>query len=108
MSGYEIRKQRLWLARTDPACWYCGTVVVEHNPADGVQAPDQATLEHLVSRRNPMRLEFSPVQRRVLACYDCNHSRGDWTAELMREDRRLQIEADLAWRPTISQLVMMR
>jgi 5-methylcytosine-specific restriction endonuclease McrA len=107
MSGYEARRQRLALARTDPTCWYCGIVVVEYNPAHGAQQPDQATLEHLVSKRNPLRRDFTSDRRRVLACYDCNNSRGDWTALLMREDQRLRAEAEIAWRPTIAQLVAM-
>jgi 5-methylcytosine-specific restriction endonuclease McrA len=108
MGGHDRRRQRLHLGRTDPTCWYCGLLVREYEPADGIQEPDQATLEHLISKRNPMRLNPGDgTTRRVLACYDCNNSRGAWTAALMGEDRRAWREADQAFRPTISQLVAM-
>jgi 5-methylcytosine-specific restriction endonuclease McrA len=109
MGGPDRRRQRFYLARQDPTCWYCGVLVREYITENGGdQEPDQATLEHLVSRRNPMRLvPGDGTVRRVLACYDCNNSRGAWTAALMGEDQRLRAEAEIAWRPTIGQLVAM-
>jgi 5-methylcytosine-specific restriction endonuclease McrA len=108
MGGPDRRLQRRRLARDDsPECWYCGIQTAEYDtPGGGTCTPDQATIEHLVSRRNPMRHVPGSDPRRVLACFDCNNSRGHWTSCLMQEDQRLQREAYEAWNPTIAELVM--
>jgi 5-methylcytosine-specific restriction endonuclease McrA len=109
MGSDQIRRRRKDLSKRDPYCWYCGIQVFEYGLDGGPVPPDQATLEHLFSRRNPERREAVPLPslRRVLACYDCNNDRGFWTSELLKEDRRQWRLQDAVWRPAISQLAAM-
>jgi hypothetical protein len=108
MSSYDsVKRRRRYLYRVDPHCWYCGIRVFDYDyPGGGTQKPDQATLEHLVSKRNPMRRTDIGmyITARVLACYDCNYERGKWTSLLLYADKAAFRAAYEAWNPTIGEL----
>lgn len=106
MGSQQMKRRRRNLFAADPYCWYCGCAVYEYRlPHGGPQAPDQATVEHLISKRHPMRGEHHGL-RKVLACYECNVSRGHWTGRLLAEDQRQWREADEAFKPTIRELAV--
>lgn len=105
MGSQQMKRRRRNLFAVDPYCWYCGCEVREYKlPHGGRQQPDQATVEHLVSKRHPMRGSQHGLLK-VLACYDCNVSRGHWTGRLLQEDQRAWQEQYEAWKPTIGELV---
>lgn len=88
-------RDRMW--KRDPCCRRCGIVtwsprhrfeVTPGNSPDEKNANFQAsltheerktmaTLEHTVSRLDPMRKVFQPgIRRRTLFCFDCNQKTG--------------------------------
>jgi 5-methylcytosine-specific restriction endonuclease McrA len=73
------RIRRLNLMREDPHCWYCGMELHYVETTAGAMPVDYPTIEHLFTRRNGNRIVNNPEDtRRVLACPDCNMSRGRW------------------------------
>jgi len=81
-----MQRQRARLMEADPHCWYCGIEVTDYGTDGGQQKPDQATLEHLISRRNSWESGRTHSRGpKVLACYECNSTRGGWTSALKNE-----------------------
>lgn len=87
--GREHRrwKERRW--REDPRCAFCRVVtILRWEPPKGLPHGDPrkrppsnlATIDHLRDRYDPTRQEpmrGRPEVRRVLACWKCNHERGE-------------------------------
>lgn len=75
------RNLKLRLFEINQNCYYCGCRMILTNIKNipkGQELPDNAaTLEHLVSRYNIHRWKKKKKgeQRKVLACYKCNHDR---------------------------------
>ena len=64
-----IRKSLLARSK-NRTCFYCGVHVVEHSSQwDRQHQDNQATLEHTISRFNPLR---GKSQKYVIACLKCN------------------------------------
>lgn len=87
-----VRKRafiRAQFARQGGKCWWCGkaiNIIADLTPGYRIK-PDDATLEHLDSRLNPMRGQVEG-QRRVVACSQCNQARG--AAELKALPQEVQ------------------
>jgi hypothetical protein len=80
-------RQRLWEA--DSRCYWCGRPTVlplKKTRGQGVLDPNNATLDHLISRLNPIRhqLPYYPASLMVLSCYECNNRRGQREDKLLR------------------------
>jgi hypothetical protein len=86
MKHANKKKRRLELFEKDPHCHWCGReVVLVHQMRGGATLPNQATLEHLFDRLNPLRFDIRYAgERYVLACYECNWRRG---LERQREEQ---------------------
>ena len=75
------RTIKLRLYEANPHCYYCGQKMILTNIQNipkGQSLPENAaTLEHLVSRYTIHRWKKKKKteQRKVLACYKCNHGR---------------------------------
>lgn len=73
------RTLKLELWQQDPRCHWCKRVTKLTNLATlrGHPDPLMATIDHVVSRYHPHRWvkKKKNHQRKVLACYQCNHSR---------------------------------
>ena len=86
--GNHLRKQRhrMWLR--NPYCHWCGKLTRLLDVNGGPQPVDMATVDHLFSRFNKGRENYSlgikctshagnpMIIRRVLACFACNQRRG--------------------------------
>ena len=70
-------KLELWQA--DPRCHWCKriTILTDIPRIEGIANPLMATIDHVVSRIYPHRWvkKKKGQQRKVLACYECNHKR---------------------------------
>ena len=62
----RLRRRRKRLFRDDPHCSYCGVELVE-----APNVPNEATIEHTVSRLHPLRGKIHG--RRLLVCRQCNN-----------------------------------
>lgn len=73
------RSLKLQLHAEDPRCHWCKRVTkLTNDPAmKGKADPLMATIDHVVSRYHPSRWvkQKEGEQRKVLACYECNHNR---------------------------------
>lgn len=70
------RRRELW--EQDPHCHWCGVETkLYHKFSGGRTEPDQATLDHLYTRLDPLRYRHDHARQVfVLACYKCNWERG--------------------------------
>lgn len=84
------RRYRRCLFTADPHCYWCGRLTVWVTPANGVLAPDTATVDHVVSKYN--RPWNSPTDL-VLACFECNQRR---SVEEQRERLAVRRQAGYA------------
>jgi len=82
----RYRKIRRALWEANPHCHFCGCLTCWWTKPTGPMPSNGATLEHLISRLNPIRYQLKEYPRSlfVLACNKCNHERGVY------EDRRLR------------------
>lgn len=82
------RKQLVKMWKQDPHCRQCGRLTVLSVYKNHKAIPDNtATLEHVFSRLNPLRLLKTPgVKRRTLLCRACNQTNG------LKEQKALGIE----------------
>ncbi len=74
----RLAKQRIKLWNENPNCYYCGCLTVLVTDRNGGKALDnEATIEHLYSRINPLRYtpNLNHEKRRVLSCYKCNNNK---------------------------------
>jgi len=64
------------LHKRDPDCHWCRkpTVLMRVHTKETVR--NRATLDHLDDRFEPRRGRYKQQERTVLACWDCNHKRG--------------------------------
>ena len=73
------RTLKLELYKKDPRCHWCKriTKLICQPFIRGHADPLMATIDHVVSRYNPHRWvkKKKNHRRKVLACYECNHSR---------------------------------
>jgi len=73
------RTLKLELHKKDPRCHWCKriTKLICQPFIRGHADPLMATIDHVVSRYNPHRWvkKKKNHRRKVLACYECNHSR---------------------------------
>ena len=70
-------RRRLW--ESNPHCIWCKQPTIWWTPSDGGNMPDNAaTIEHLLSRFNPIRylLPRYPKDLMAIACNRCNNDRG--------------------------------
>jgi hypothetical protein len=82
-------RKRLLFKEQDGRCYWCKRRLARlKGPANGVQADDEATLDHLYGARDPRRPNRAANLQTVLACWKCNHERG--------EDYRAEVAAALA------------
>jgi hypothetical protein len=75
--GYVL--QRLRMFQQHPYCHWCNCKLVLPKPrgTSGWNAQNKATIDHLLPRGHPQRLDGNPnrERRRVLACRRCNSAR---------------------------------
>ena len=73
------RTLKLELHKNDPRCHWCKriTKLICQPFIRGEPDPLMATIDHVVSRYSPYRYvrKKKGQRRKVLACYQCNHSR---------------------------------
>ena len=73
------RLTKLELHKRNPRCHWCKktTILTNESNIKGHPIPLMATLDHLISRYNfaRWRRKRPHERRKVLACYECNHSR---------------------------------
>ena len=75
------RTLKLKLHAENPNCFYCGCLTIltdiKSIPSGQSLPPNSATIEHLISRYNVSRWKKKRKgeQRKVIACYACNHNR---------------------------------
>jgi len=72
MSGFN-KRLRIKLHAENPHCHWCGCVTLL---LSGQRHPDAATLEHLISRLAPDTSQRNKPENIRIACYKCNHARG--------------------------------
>ncbi len=72
------RKKQNQYRRQKGKCWWCGRKMrLWHKHKNGSPVPDDlATFEHLDDRFSEWRGKSPGMIRVVLACYRCNHTRG--------------------------------
>lgn len=71
----RVRKK---LHAENPNCYWCGkATVLRKRSGRGKQKPDDATLEHLISKLSPDTAQRQNPDNMRLACYACNHQRGE-------------------------------
>jgi hypothetical protein len=86
------RSLKLKLHALDPRCHWCGRETILTNDANlkkKTTSPLMATIDHVVSRYNPLRwVKRQPDEvRKVLACFECNNRRAsEEMAQLSREE----------------------
>jgi len=81
----RLRRRRHKLFKENPYCFYCGEeMVLRESRGGGIWPPNAATIEHLISRNNPLRGVIEG--KTVLACKQCNEQAG------AEEERALPIE----------------
>lgn len=73
------RSLKLELWQANPRCHWCRrvTILTDIKCIEGRAIPLMATIDHVVSRIYPHRWvkKKEGQQRKVLACYECNHKR---------------------------------
>src|SRR3989304_2585263 len=73
------RSLKLQLHQNNPECYWCGRITKLTNDSNMTGHPDplMATIDHIISRYLPHRWvkQKEGEQRKVLACYECNHKR---------------------------------
>src|SRR5260370_34398570 len=74
----SYRNLRLRLFDKDPKCYWCKRQTLLTNR----RGPEQATIDHLFSRIDKRR---ETDQSKVLACYNCNHTRALQELEFMKK-----------------------
>lgn len=81
------RKHRRYLEQKG-RCYWCGRKMrFWHKHKNGTPPPaDLATFEHLDDRFNEWRGKSSGLIRVVLACYKCNHERGQQSAATQEKE----------------------
>ena len=76
MSNHSLKVE---LHEKDPRCHWCGrvTILTDEPNLKGSPNPLMATIDHVVSRYHVHRWvkKKKNQKRKVLACYECNHSR---------------------------------
>jgi hypothetical protein len=79
------RRQRAALfERQKGRCFYCDCEMVLIDGQHVRHPPKNlATIEHLDDRYSPARGTFQNVRRKVLACLECNHKRGEERTKAM-------------------------
>lgn len=75
----RVKRNRLF-EQQNGHCYYCNCDCILpplHEPGIKRLRPDnEATIEHLRSRLDPLRQTYEPgTKRQVMACYKCNHTR---------------------------------
>ena len=77
MSTSDKRRREILFLR-HPFCYWCGRPVKMYvHSQHETPPPDQATLDHIRTRYNPERHMPSDKEQTVLACWECNHKRGE-------------------------------
>jgi hypothetical protein len=76
MSNHKLKVE---LFKQDPRCHWCKRVtkLICEKSLKGEADPLMATIDHVISRYHPHRWvkRKTGQKRKVLACYQCNHSR---------------------------------
>lgn len=67
--------RRAVLFVSDPRCWWCGVETVWWSRKEGPLPDHAATVDHLFPRGHPEHGKHA--RSTVLACYGCNHLRGE-------------------------------
>lgn len=77
----------------NPHCYYCGVLLIYYKVAEvpkGQSLPNNfATIEHLIDRydqKNRQKIKKGRGKNLVLACYKCNHDRGERRTKEMDQD----------------------
>ncbi len=79
------RRAELW-KKSKGLCKWCGVVTVMEYGMKGTVPANQATLQHLDIKGNPLRGKMGGQERTVLACYRCaNAHAAAYEASLPKE-----------------------
>ncbi len=69
-------KRRDRLFAEDPHCRFCGVLMIHPKECSSPFPKNMLTLEHLISRNNPLRGKGKPMQpSTTICCHDCNDKR---------------------------------
>jgi hypothetical protein len=94
-NGQEKKRRQTLGAynKQDGLCWYCGVKcwIAPRRVAIKDVGPNMATLEHRFSRwiEGGTAHRPRPSNEFVMACYKCNHSKGNWSDALNRSGARM-------------------
>ena len=77
--------RKLAYAREGGRCFWCRQMTRRRGPRSGMQAPNLATLDHIIPRSAGGELSMGNV---VLSCYACNNARGNLSAEAFLQQPR--------------------
>lgn len=81
----STRRLKEKLHKRNPYCYWCKKpTVLAPSPSNGRHFPNEATIDHLISRWHSER--FQKGSEIVLACYECNYNRN------LQEQEKIPLE----------------